>query len=169
MAKEIKYEACTTSVVWSSNGGSICTIDSDRRGQRIFTVHTYDVPSGTISSPGTLQSRLIPHLWTVDESFRVMTTVQNRYRIDIVDIFEVGSTLTKIQSFSPRLSKAMGSMSFSSTTHHISVSNLDTLSISYVRTSEVLLRTYGYFVSQSFSSDGSLFAAFKGRTLCLEV
>jgi len=165
VAKEIKCSAHNISLVWSSNGGTICTIDS--QDQAAFTVHTYDFSSGTISSLGTLRSEYNPHLWTVDESFRVMTMmVGNRHNTKIVNIFEVGSTLTKIQSFSPCLFNIEHSISFSPTTHRISVSEYNVyhgLFICDVRSSAYLLHTDGNFVSRCFSSDGSLFAASEGN------
>jgi len=149
------------SLVWSSDGGTICTIDYGYLGT--FAVHTYDVSSGTASSPGALQSGDDPHLWMVNESFRVMTMVWEGFDITGIDIFKVGSTLTKIQSFSHRLPNASNGISFSPTTHRISILGFDTLSISNVQNSEVLLHAEGNFVSQCFSSDGSLFAASQGN------
>jgi len=160
VVKELGCSAKNTSLVWSSNGGTICTIDS--RNRMTFTVHTYDVSSGTVLSPGTLQSGHSPHLWTVDESFRVMVTVSNGGYIETINIFKVGPALTRIQSFSPHLFDVMAGMSFSPTTHHISLLGPTTLSISDVRSSEVLLYTVGGSDSQIFSSDGSLFAASQG-------
>jgi len=159
VAKEITCSAKTTSLVWSSNGGSICTLNSEYL--RTFTVNTHDVSSGTASSPGTLESICNPHLWTVDESFWIMTIVCIGYIIETVDIFEVGSTLTRIQSFSPRSLSATGDTSFSPTTYHISILKHNELSIFDVRSSEYLLHITGQgeFDSQYFSSDGSLFAA----------
>ena len=166
VATEIKRRAdFTTSLVWSSDGGTICTIDS--RDLETFTVNTYDVSSGTASSPGTLQSGHGSHLWTVDGSFRVMTTVCSGREIETIDIFEVGSTLTKFKSFSPHLSGAVYDISFSPTIHRISVLGSGTLSVSDTRNSEVLLRTEGEFFSQCFSSDGSLFAARQGGIVCV--
>ena len=165
VAKEIGCGANNISLVWSSNGESICTINSKDR--ETFTVHTYGVSSGTASSPGTLQSGVNPHLWTIDESFRVMTTVGGAYNIKTINIFKVGSTLTKIQSFSPRLSSTIYGMSFSPTTHRISLSDFNTLSISDVRSSEDLLCAEGEFFPQCFSSDGSLFAASQGDIVCV--
>jgi len=158
VAREIRSRANSISLAWSLDGQTICAIDSE--GQRNFIVHMYDVSSGTVSFPGTLQSGDNPHLWTVNESFRVMTTVRSRSRIDTIDIFEVGSTLTRIQSFSPLLSNAKN-MSFSPTTHHISISDDSTLCIFDIRNSGCLLHTEGHFLSRCFSPDGSLFAAYQ--------
>ena len=158
VAKEIKRRANTTSLVWSPDGRTICTVDLEDR--RTFAVHIYDVPSGTISSPGTARSEHDPHLWMVDRSFRVMTTTRNEYHTDAFtfDIFEVGSTLTWIHSFplnylDPKI------ISFSPTTHHVSISNGNMLHISDTRSFRRYLREFGRFLSCCFSSDGSLFAA----------
>jgi len=159
VAREIRCGANNISLAWSSNGGIICTIDSE--DWATSTVHTCDVSSGMVSTPGTLRSRPL-HLWTVDESFRVMTMVRSVYDIETIDIFEVGSTLTWIQSFSLHLPNTITSLSFSPITHHLSILAPNTLSISDVRSSENLLHTEGHFSSQCFSSDGSLFAASKG-------
>jgi len=160
VVKELGCSAYNTSLVWSSNGGTICTIDSS--DWATSTVHTYDVSSGTALSPGTLQLGNFPHLWTVDESFRVMVTVSNVDYIETINIFEVGPTLTRIQSFSPHLFDVAVDISFSPTTHRISRLGARKLFISDVRSSEVLLCTAGDFGSQIFSSDGSLFAASQG-------
>ena len=165
VAKEIECSTNNISLVWSLNGETICTINSE--GQATFTVHTYGVSSGTALSPGKLWSGRDPHLWTVDESFRVMTTVWSVDDVKTIEIFEVGSTLTKIQSFSPRLSGATYGMSFSPTTHHISVSGGDTLSIFDIRNSTQVLCKHGHFLSYCFSSDGSLFAASQENMVCV--
>jgi len=152
VAREIRGGTDNISLAWSSDGQTICTISSGN--QRNFVVHTYNISSGTISSPGTLLSGHGPHLWTVGESFRVMVTVGSEYHIDTIDIFEVGSTLTKIQSFSPLLSNAKV-ISFSPTTHHISISDENTLCIFDIRNSECLLCIMDDLPSHYFSPDGS--------------
>ena len=153
VAKEIKCSANNISLVWSSDGRTICTIDSE--DQVTLIVHTYDVSSGAKSSPGTLQLGDKPHLWTYDGSFWVMTT--GRHHHCSIDIFRVGSTLTKIRSFI-FLSEAK-IKSFSPTTHHISISVGPTLCILDIQTSQHLLDETGDFLTHSFSPDGSLFAA----------
>ena len=117
------------------------------------------VTSGMIRSPGTLQSSDELHLWAHDRSFRVMTTGQIGEDFT-VEIFEVGSNLTKIESFhmepwgqSPRIE------SFSPATYRISVWVSNRLRILDVRNSECLLEETGYFKSHCFSTDGSLFAS----------
>ena len=171
-AKEIKCSPKNTSLVWSSSGGTICTIDSG--GRAIFIVRTYDVSSGTTSSPGTLQSRDNPHLWTVDESFRAMATVRDGYHISTIDIFKVGSTLTKIQSFSPSLPSRLSNVeikSFSPTTHHISISDGHAISIVDIQTTQIPeplpKPRFGLFrrLSDDFSSDEIPSAASRGSLL----
>jgi WD40 repeat protein len=54
VAKEIECSANNISLVWSSDGRTLCTINSGDQGT--FVVHTHDVSSGTTSSPGTLES-----------------------------------------------------------------------------------------------------------------
>jgi WD40 repeat protein len=76
VAKEIECSANNTSLVWSSDGRTLCTINSWDQGT--FAVHTHDVSSGTTSSPGTLESGDIPHLWADDGSFWAVAVVQNR-------------------------------------------------------------------------------------------
>ena len=165
VAKKIKCGA-NNSLVWSSDGGTLCAIDSE--GRAAFTVHTHAISSGTTSSLGTFQSKNNPHLWTDDESFWVMTTVENGYHVDTIDILKVGSTLAKVQSFSPGLLSGAKIGSFSPATHRISISGNHTLLIWDILDSHSgpwLLYETGRFLSHCFSSDGSLFAASQGSTV----
>ena len=159
LAKEIECSANNLALVWSSDGRTLCTINLE--DQATFIVHTYDVSSGTASSSGTLESTGDPYLWIDDESFKVMTTVRGRSYKNTINIFKVGSTLTRIRSLIFRsytyTKNKIGS--FSPTTHHISISDGRTLRILDIRNSECLLDTPGHFLSECFSSDGSLFAA----------
>ena len=94
VAKEIEVDGRHISLVWSLDGGKICTTKSDSGAT--FIVHTFDISSGTISPPGTLRSDRKPYLWADNDSFLIMTM---RGSGDGVDVFEAGSTLTKIHSF----------------------------------------------------------------------
>ena len=157
VAKEIECNTNNISLKWSLDGRTICTINSEDHA--IFDVHTYDVSSGTTSSPGTFQSTGDPYLWADDESFWVMRTWQNMYNVTTIDTFKVGSTLIQLRSFTLS-SLASGKIgSFSPTTHRISISNGRTFRIFDVQNSESLLYEVGNFFSHCFSSDGSLFAA----------
>ena len=174
VAKEIKHSVENDSLVWSSDGGTICAIGSDEGTIRVTRsdegticaigwghpsavfVHTYDISSGTISSPGTLKSNGKPYLWVDDESFWIMTM---RNGGNGIDIFEVGPTLARIRSFdfSPILIARIGS--FSPTTHRVCISSSDQFRIFDIQNSNLLLDATHDYNSQCFSSDGSLFAA----------
>ena len=159
VAKEIKRSTRSISLVWSSDGQTLCAIGLI--GWKTFVVHIHDAPSGTTLPSGTFQSRDKPHLWTYEGSFRVMTTVLGAYRDNTIDIFKVGPTLTKIQSFTfPLLERPEAIVrSFSPTTHHLSISHGQELHIWDIRDSKRLLNTTAQSVFHCFSSDGSLFAA----------
>jgi len=157
VAKEIQHRAEKISLVWSSDGGTLCTIESDIHFNRI--VHIHDISSGTTSStsPGTLQSKKWPYLWVDDKSFWIITM---RDSGDGVDIFKVGSTLTKIRSFdfSPSSDAEIGS--FSPTTQRVSIFGDSIICIFDIQNSKLLLDETDYdSYSHCFSSDGSLFAA----------
>jgi len=182
MVKAIECEVPVDGLelVWSSDGTTIGIVSP--QGWETSTMRTYDVASGTNLSPGTLQSRGGPYLWAHGTSFRIATTTElgDGYRINI---FQVGSTLTKIESFPLRLRSNPGLSScpgpFSPTTYRISLSVTDPLPapvdnqdaelfILDVRSSEILLqeRVTGCYWNLSFSPDGSFFMAFaKDRLL----
>ena len=164
VAKEIRCGA-NNSLVWSSDGGTLCTIHSE--SEATFTVHTHAISSGTTSSLCTFQSEDNPYLWTDGESFWVMTIVGGRYHVDSIDILKVGSTLAKVQSFSfGMLDGKIGS--FSPATRRISISSDHKLCILDIRgpgPGNRLLYNSGDFFSHCFSSDGSLFAASQKSTV----
>ena len=158
VAKEIKCSHHSISLVWSLDGRTICTIIPEA-DEVTFVACTYNIPSGTASSPSALQSADIPHLWTYEKSFRIMTTVRGGGDDNAINIFEVGPTLTRIQSFtfSPLAEAEIGT--FSPTTHRISISGGGALRIFDIQNSECLLNATGDYPNDCFSSDGSLFAA----------
>jgi hypothetical protein len=95
-------------------------------------------------------------------SFRVMTTVRGGYpENNTIDVFKVESTLTKIESFTfpPSLRSEAKITSFSPDTHHISISDGNTLQIFDIRNQERLLAETGNFLSHCFSPSGYCFAA----------
>jgi len=159
VAQEIECGPNNVPLVWLSDGRTLCTVDS--QDWVTLIMRAYDVSSGTSSSPGTLQLGDNPYLWAYDESIWVMTTMQDINHRGTIEIFKVGSTITKIQSiiFPPLKRSGAEIKSFSPTTHHISISEGSTLHIFDIRNSERLFNTTGNFISHSFSSDGSLFAA----------
>ena len=147
-------------LVWSLDGKTIGTLSPRVSGA--FTVHTYDIASGAKLLSNTVQSAGSAHLWAHDESFQVMAMAGGRKGWTI-NIFEVGSTLTRIDPFSFRSHFAFGA--FSPTTYQISVStgnhNHDPgLLILEVQNSGVLLQETGYHSHHTFSPDGHSFAAF---------
>ena len=154
VAEEIECSAKSISLVWSPDGQTLCTINEEDQ------VTTYNVSSRTTLSPGTLQSGYEPYLWTDDNSFWVLT-VRGRYYHSAIDIFKVGSTLTKIRSFVFPLSEHSEGWigSFSPATHRISISGGGRLRIFDIQNSQSLLDTRDDSRSYGFSPDGSLFAA----------
>ena len=153
-------------LVWSLDGNVIAAISPRVSGAH--TVHMYDVAMGTTLSSNTFRSREKPYLWAHDKSFRIVMTAQDRKGWTI-DMFEFGSTLTKIESFPFGLNCPFEG--FSPATYRISLSisgdrNSDReLLIWDVRNSEVLLRETGHYRHFTFSPDGSFFAAFIGDHL----
>ena len=163
------------SLTWSLDQATICAILSypgingilqfQDYNTEIYIVHVYDVASGT-TSPSTLQSRFKPHLWAHSTSFRAITVEQGEQAITI-DISEVGSVRTKVESFYVKPWDQCDKIgSFSPTTRRISISNSirNQLRVLDVRKPECLLEVSEggkHFDSNShcFSSDGSLFAA----------
>ena len=152
-AKEIECHAsCNSSIVWSLDGKTVgMTEDS--------TVRLYDVVSGTIRSPGTLQSGDKLRLWAHDRSFRIMTTGLEG-RVFTIEVFEVGPGLTKVESFRiEHWEQGAGIESFSPATYRVSILVCGRVRILNVRNAECLLEEGSHFVLHCFSSDGSLFAA----------
>jgi len=158
IAEEIEHSTRSIALVWSSDGGSICTIESGHCGP--YSVHTYNISSGTTSSSGTLESSKNPYLWVHDKSFWIMTI---QYFLNSIEIFKVGPTLTKIHSFVFSRFSQFGVTigSFSPTTHRVSILGDNKLRIFDIQNSKLLLDATGdyEFSSNCFSSDGSLFAA----------
>ena len=153
VSKETEQEGdCNVCLAWSLNGG---TLGSISKRADLYTVYIYDVASGATHSPGTLPSRCKPYLWAHDESFRVMTTAQDEGCI--INIFEVGSALIRIESFRIRLQKMFLVERFSQSAYRISFSFYGICSAFDLRTLDCLL-TELHLGSYCFSSDGSLFA-----------
>jgi hypothetical protein len=162
VTKQIEHSAATdVSLVWSLDGGTIGTIFHDQCSE-IWTVHTCDIASGATLFSITLQSADKPHLWAHDTSFQVMTTGRDGQAI-IINIFEVGSVLTRLKSFRVNLPTHWGIFcridSFSPTTYRISVQCHAHFAILDIWSSECLLEQESSHESSCFSFDGSLFAA----------
>ena len=157
------------SLVWSLDGGMVGSIFHDEDSD-IWTVHVCDVALGTTLSSTILPSIDKPHLWAHGTSFQVMITGRDSQG-PTIDIFEVWSVLTKIESFQINLQTIPHWVrsshqdpfyqigSFSPTTYHISISMVNSFAILDIRSSECLLEQEGSISSDSFSPNGSLFTA----------
>ena len=175
VAKKIQLDASfNTLPVWSLDGETICAMT--RREQGGFTVQRFDVISGAAQSAIRSYSLFRPHLWAHDKSFRVMATGRHAEADPAwnrtIDIFEVGPTLTKIESFDVRDIGGEASWeitSFSPTTYRISVSmpSQGRLLVLDIRSSGRLLdETQKHsFEPHCFSPDGGFFAATQNSTV----
>jgi len=167
--KEIEHKITSDGLelAWSSDGSMISTISPHVK--ETLAVHICNVASGATRSPGTLQSRDNPYLWAHNKFFRVMTTAVDQ-KGRTINIFEVGSTITRIESFT--LQPHYTLKTFSPATYRISVSvtrghsNNAGLLVLDIHNSRVLLQeTEAHWSPAAFSPDGSLFAAFSGNYL----
>ena len=166
VTREIECNAMVNvSLTWSLDGATICAIARDRiTYPPNYAVNVYDVVSGATLSSGTLQSIDDPHLWVHNTSFRVITMEWGDQGLTI-DTLEVGSILTKIESFHVN---SLGGPErigcFSPTAYRISFFNPygSHLRILDVRKSECLLSAFGEGKKieghHCFSSDAGLFA-----------
>ena len=165
---ECEFTGDGLELVWSLDGKTIGTISP--RVLETCTIHAYDIASGTTQSPGTVESREKPYLWAHGDSFRIATTTEwDRKGYQTIDVFEVGTALNRIESFTFQLDSPF--QVFSPATYRISASTTgnrsrgDELLILDIRTSEVLLREPGSYWRNSFSPDGNALAAFSGDHL----
>ena len=153
-------------LVWSFDGNVICVTSS--RGSGTFYVHVYEVASGIMRSFNKTESKHGGCAWAHDKSFRVMTTTIDD-RCPTINIYEVGSTLTKIEQFHFHFLSHPRFGAFSPATYRISVrrSNPDELLILDVRNSEFLLQKSGFHYKVTFSPDGNFVAAISGNRLII--
>ena len=166
MVTEIECEVTGVGLelVWSLDGKTIGTVSPQVLGT--ITIHIYEIASGAALSLYTLQSRDNPYLWACDRFFQILTTVQD-HKGWTINIFEVGSTLTKVESFPFWFKPPI--QAFSPITYRASVStpgnyhHQSELLILDIQSSEVLLRETGSYLHPSFSPDASLFTAASTR------
>ena len=147
--------------VWSLDGNMISTFS---RVIGAFAVHIYDIVSGTMQSFSEVDSRNNRCLWAHDKSFRVITTTIG-VKGSIINIYEVGSTLTKVEQF--HFQSYLFNEVFSPTTYRIAVHDPDKLLILNVHNSEVLLQESGLHQYATFSPDGNFVAAVIGGRLLI--
>ena len=163
VVKEIECEITGSGLelVWALDGKTISTISP--RVSETLTMHIYNTATGTKLTSVTLQSRYKPYIWAYDKSFQIATTTAWDQMGSKINIFEVGSTLTKIKSFPLKSYSHFGC--FSPTTYRVSVSvpgdhnHSPRLLVLDISNSESLLQETGSYWHSSFSSDASLFGA----------
>ena len=168
-AKEINCGCDIVSLVWSLDGRTVAVT----LGGRTFTtgVKTYDVFSGTQLFTKRFKSTVNVYLWACEKSFLFVVTRNPHGPKFEVSISEIGPTLIEIESQFTIVCEEDRSWSpleltFSSSTHHISLLN-NPLTIYNIHTSDRLLEERGTYTSIQFSRDGSLFAAMERESLCV--
>ena len=144
-------------LVWSLDGWLISIM---HQSHNLSVVYSYDVALGMVLSSHPSQSKG-QYLWAHNKSFLM---VELDCEASMINIFEVGGTLTKIKAFPIQLGKSGYRIeSFSPTTYHVSLSGHYQLLIIDIRKSRGLLDEgclpYGGFKTHTFSSDGGHFAA----------
>ena len=170
----VKIVECMVAVAglelaWSLDGTRIGTVLP--QVLETITVRAYDVASGTAICSDTLQSKDRPYIWAHDKSFRIATTTASDRKGWTIDIFEVGSAITKTESFRSQYHPSLEAFSPTAYRIALSVSAAGGRDISWellaldIRNSEVLLREKGSYGRLKFSPDGSALAAFSGDGL----
>ena len=160
VVREIKCRDTHNSLelVWSLDWKTIGTIS--RREWSTFDIAFYNVTSGTTLYYEKLQSWRQLHLWAYNKTFQIATITEYPEGY-IINIFEVGITLTKLKSFPLQCHSSPGP--FSAATYRICLSTSQghnsKLLILDIYTSMTLLEANGPYNYTCFSADGSLFAA----------
>lgn len=157
---ECKVAGDQPELVWSLDGERIAL---SLKTSRTLVVYTCEVASGTLQSSGKIQLARSTQLWAHNKSFQVMAMTGDVLEGWMIDIFDVGSTLTKIQSFPFHSYPTLGA--FSPTTHRIAACTTgggnidDKLLILEAKNSKVLLQETGKYWNHCFSPDGAVFAS----------
>ena len=153
-------------LMWSTDGKTIATISPWE--SETITVHTYSIASGALLFIATLRSADKPCIWAHEESFQVMATSQEQ-KGRTYNIFEVGSTLTRVESFPSNFD--LPPHAFSPVTYQVALSNhsIDNgeLFVVNIHTSEISLHEKGTYLYETFSPDASFLAAIIGHYLSI--
>src|SRR5882757_2163493 len=105
-------------LAWSLDGRTVGAVLP--QGGGTFTVQIFDIGTGISLFATTLQSQQKPHLWPHGSFFQI-TTIAGGHQGCRVNIFEVGSTLTRTKSFPLKFSH-WNIGAFSPETYQVSVS-----------------------------------------------
>ena len=170
VAGNLEYgKSYSDSLVWSLDGSLVGAVIWDK-GVDTVTILRYEVGSATALTPISHYSRYKPYVWAHAKTFRVMTMTWCG-EVCNIEVFEIKSTLSKVESFPVKLGGQNRQItSFSPSTYRISVSNSgddDRLVVLDVRNSGNLLDEEGDFVGHCFSSDGGFFAASRSDNVCI--
>ena len=160
VVREIECDSHPISLTWSLDGRAVGVIGWNKAQQVI----TYDVASGRTLFTGRLYSGgNLTHLWAYKETFLVITTLWGVYcEVATFNIFEVKDTLVNILSL---MTDSDPNISFSPITCRIAFSDYRVLRIFENWNSTCILEETGRLSNHDFSSDGSLFAAYKDSNI----
>ena len=156
VVREIQYiqRGCDL-LVWSSNGEMLGVLFG-------WEVQIQNVVSDAVSAPIKHVIPNLDHFWAHNEYFWIMRSFRHG-EARVLDIFEIGLTLRKIESFYISENEGFYHItSFSPTTYRASCRDRDgtIFFILDIQNSEKLLAEKGAFDAYSFSPDGSCFAAY---------
>ena len=161
---EIKGRTGPVSLAWSLDGQTIATTTLDRK-YLAQSVKAYEVASGVRLFTKRIQlstDQPFP-LWGCETSFRFMTKTYFPGDPTLkISIFEIGPTLTKVESFVVMMDAGViyFPAAFSPPTYRISIMGQSTLRVLDVRNSDCLLKERGDFNSSEFTPDGGHIAAY---------
>lgn len=163
VARVIEREEQITSLVWSSDG-RLCATSF---GNEAWHVHTDDFALSRRLPVEGLEEWFFVDIQAHEGSFFVTMARPKAapvwFEKSLIDIFEVGRTVTKVHSLGVAMRwKPCDRIIFSPTTRRISVTDCYSLCILDCRNQALELLSHdANFSSTSFSSDGCLFAASK--------
>ena len=174
IVKEIKCKIPYNSeLLWSLSGNTIGVVSpghSKTATMKSYNVAVYNLISGAVVLSEIFQSGSRPYFWAHDKCFQIATTAEHQKGC-IINLLEVGTTLTELEQFSLQPCSNFGP--FSPITYRISVLTLESqngehkLLVLDLHTSNILLQAKGPYQKLSFSPDGNLFAAFAKDNLSI--